>query len=223
MNIDRLRRTLQRLRDQYIHQRDLPRELISHLAIRKNALVMRITSPSERQVLRPEVYLRRNANEKKFIVATVDKKYNLNVVDMLFTPRRVGRMGVIFEMALLFDRDIEKVSEYAQLEHDSKVAVSAQLQKFSNRVPQATDVYVFDSRFSLLVFSGFYSTYELEWLKTKPWREDNAELMVAVMNSAVTELGYGGRVKTISPWFSFDSNRGLVLVEFKAKEGRNEK
>jgi len=220
MNIDRLRRTLQRLRDQYVHQSDLPRELISHLAIRKNALVMRITSPSERHVLRPEVYLRRNANEKKFISSTVSDKYNLEVVDMLFTPRRIGRMGVIFEVALLFDKNIEEISAYAQLERDSIAAVSEQLQKFSNRVPQATDVYVFDSRFSLLVFSGFYSSYELEWLKTKSWREENAELMVAVMNSAVTELGYGDRVKTISPWFSFDSNRGLVLVEFKAKEGK---
>ncbi|MEI6287297.1 MAG: hypothetical protein WCP79_12400 [Bacillota bacterium] len=218
MSIDSLRRTLQRMHDQYNHKCDLPRELISHLAIRKNALVMRITAPSEQEVLRPEIYLRRNANGLKFIQEIANSRYELTVVDILFTPRRIGRKGVIFELALLFDKNIETISRYEQLENDSLAAVTEQIHKFSNRVPQATEVYVFDSRFSLLVFNGFYSSYELEWLKSKVWREENAEMMVAVMKNAVVELGYGDRVKTITPWFSFDSNRGLVLVEFKAKE-----
>ncbi|MFA6075502.1 MAG: hypothetical protein WCV63_05260 [Negativicutes bacterium] len=222
MNIDRLRRTLQRLRDQYNHKCDLPRELISHLAVRKNAIVMRITSPNEKEVLRPEIYLRRNANEVKFVCELAKSQYNLNVVDELITPRRIGRKGVIFEQALLFDKNFEAGSAYEELEHDSFKAVTAQLKKFSNRVPQATDVYVFDSRFSLLVFQGFYSEYELEWLKSKPWREENADLMAAAMKSAVVELGFGDRIKTVNPWFSFESNRGLVLIEFKAREKKSE-
>lgn len=221
MNIDSLRRMLQRLRDQYNHRYDQPRELISHLALRKNAIVMRITTPGEKTVLRPEVYLRRNKNEVKFLAEMTPDKFGLTVIDGLFTPRRIGRKGVIFEQVLLFDKSIEAVSVYEQLERDSVDAVSKQLKILSNRVPQSVEVYVFDSRFSLLSFENFYSAYELEWLKSKPWREENADLMAAVMKAAVIELGYGERVKTISPWFSFDSNRGLVLVEFKAREKIN--